>query len=134
MNIEKIQNKLKTYSKKLLDSTELKKFFMGFFLMPWIVVWGWLLVLIIICVWFLSNNIYINKDPSLNLALQSTLSFPTTLALSSFSILGFYSIANFISAKFRWVRLIVLIMSFYALILVSIQSYPYFVVLLTTSL
>lgn len=134
MNIEEIQNKLITYSKKLLDSTELKKFFMGFFLMPWIVVWGWLLVLIIICVWFLSNNIYINKDPSLTLALQSTLSFPTTLILSSFSILGFYSIANFISAKYRWVRLIVLIMSYYALILLSIQSYPYFVVLLTTSL
>jgi len=134
MNIEEIQNKLKTYSNKLLDSTELKKFLMGFFLMPWIIVWGWLLVLIIICVWFLSNDIYINKDPGLNLALQSTLSFPTTLALSSLSIFGFYSVANFISAKFRWVRLIVLIMSFYSLILLSIQSYPYFVVLLTTSL
>lgn len=110
-----------------------KRFFMGMFLLPWIVVFGWLFSLIILCVWFLSNPAYTLQNTVLSQNLESALSYSTILVISAICIFLLYCVAFFISAKFRWVRTLVLIVSFYCLCILSYQFFPFFMVLLSKS-
>ena len=117
-----------------LGNNSLKKFGLGFLLMPWIIVWGWVLTLAGLCAWFLSSTKYTGKDPVIAQQLISDLPYPVILGLITLCIFVFYTISFTISAKYRWLRPLLLIISFYCLLLLSFQFYPYFAILLNTSI
>ncbi len=125
---------VQTYWKQNLNQASLKRFGIGFLLTPWILVWGWFATLSILCIWFLSNPKYINQDPILANRLETALPYPTILLITGIGFFIFYCINFFISSKYRWTRNLILISAFYCLLILSLQFYPYFIILLQTSI
>jgi hypothetical protein len=131
--INQLPLKFQDFWKKNFNQAFLKRFLLGFLLMPWILIWGWFSTLVILCIWFLSSPIYTNSSPILASRLEAGLAYPTILLLSGISYFLFYCINFTISTKYRWTKYLILITTFYSLIILSLQFYPYFVILLQTS-
>jgi hypothetical protein len=109
-----------------LNMKKIGEYFVGFLLVPWIWVWGYFIVMLVLLLFYRSIDNYEEINLGIMQTLSQTIDLTTMTLLFGGIILLNYTISFFLQKKYPQLNILLFLSSFFLLFLLLLFSWGHF--------